>query len=68
MCSTISAPPIESWWADMHDVTIDDALKAKLVAGGDEELAGKSMEVITADRDRVLLDLMRLKAEAGNLP
>jgi len=61
-------PPIESWWADMHDVTIDDALKAKLVAGGDEELAGKSIDVITQDRDRVLLELMRLKAEAEHLP
>jgi carnitine 3-dehydrogenase len=61
-------PPIESWWADMHEVTIDDELKAKLVAGGDEELAGKSMEVITQDRDRVLLELMRLKAEAEHLP
>ena len=61
-------PPIESWWADMREVTIDDALKAELVAGGDEELAGKSMEVITQDRDRVLLELMRLKAEATNLP
>jgi 3-hydroxyacyl-CoA dehydrogenase len=61
-------PPIESWWADMTDVTIDDALKAKLVAGGDDELAGKSMEVITKDRDRVLLELMRLKAEAEHLP
>jgi carnitine 3-dehydrogenase len=61
-------PPIESWWADMHEVTIDDELKAQLVAGGDEELAGKSMEVITQDRDRVLLELMRLKAEAEHLP
>jgi carnitine 3-dehydrogenase len=61
-------PPIESWWADMREVTIDDALKAKLVAGGDEELAGKSMDVITQDRDRVLLELMRLKAQAEHLP
>jgi 3-hydroxyacyl-CoA dehydrogenase len=61
-------PPIESWWADMHEVTIDDALKAKLVAGADEELAGNSMEIITRDRDRVLLELMRLKAEAEHLP
>jgi 3-hydroxyacyl-CoA dehydrogenase len=61
-------PPIESWWADMREVTIDDALKAELVAGGDAELAGKSMEVITRDRDHVLLELMRLKAEAEHLP
>jgi 3-hydroxyacyl-CoA dehydrogenase len=61
-------PPIESWWADMREVTIDDDLKAKLVAGGDDELAGKSIDIITQDRDRVLLELMRLKAEAEHLP
>jgi carnitine 3-dehydrogenase len=61
-------PPIESWWADMTEVTIDDELKATLVAGGDDELAGKSMDIITQDRDRVLLELMRLKAEAEHLP
>ncbi|HTJ64801.1 MAG TPA: 3-hydroxyacyl-CoA dehydrogenase NAD-binding domain-containing protein [Alphaproteobacteria bacterium] len=61
-------PPIESWWADMRSVTIDDDLKAKVVAGGDEELAGRSMAEITADRDRVLLALMRMKAEAEKLP
>jgi len=61
-------PPIESWWADMHEVTLDDALKAQLVAQADDELAGKSMDVITQDRDHVLLELMRLKAEAEHLP
>jgi 3-hydroxyacyl-CoA dehydrogenase len=61
-------PPIESWWADMRPVTIDEPLKAAIVAGGEDELAGKSMADITADRDRVLLALMRLKAEAEKLP
>jgi 3-hydroxyacyl-CoA dehydrogenase len=61
-------PPIESWWADMHPVTIDEALKAAIVAGGEDELAGKSIVEMTADRDRVLLALMRLKAEADKLP
>jgi carnitine 3-dehydrogenase len=61
-------PPIESWWADMREVVLDDALKAKLVAGADDELAGQSIEVIAQDRDQVLLELMRLKAKASNLP
>jgi 3-hydroxyacyl-CoA dehydrogenase len=61
-------PPIESWWADMHDITIDEPLKAKLVAGGDDELSGRSIEIVTQDRDRVLLELLRLKSEAKNLP
>jgi 3-hydroxyacyl-CoA dehydrogenase len=61
-------PPIESWWADMRAVKIDEDLKAKIVAGGEDELAGKSMAEITAGRDRVLLALMRMKAEAEELP
>jgi 3-hydroxyacyl-CoA dehydrogenase len=61
-------PPIESWWADMRAVKIDEDLKTKIVAGGEEELTGKSMAEITADRDRVLLELMRMKAEAEKLP
>ena len=52
----------------MRPVTIDEPLKAAIVAGGEDELAGKSMADITADRDRVLLALMRLKAEAEKLP
>ena len=61
-------PPIESWWADMKPVTIDAALISEIVAGGDAELEGRSLEDMTRDRDRVLLALMRLKAEAENLP
>jgi hypothetical protein len=52
----------------MHDITIDEPLKAKLVAGGDDELSGRSIEIVTQDRDRVLLELLRLKSEAKNLP
>jgi 3-hydroxyacyl-CoA dehydrogenase len=61
-------PPIEEWWADMHPVTLDDALKAMLVAGGDDELAGRSMAEIMADRDKVLLELMKMKTKAAKLP
>jgi 3-hydroxyacyl-CoA dehydrogenase len=60
-------PPIESWWADMKPVSIDTALIAEIVAGGEAELEGRSLEAMTRDRDRVLLELMRMKAEAENL-
>jgi 3-hydroxyacyl-CoA dehydrogenase len=61
-------PPIEGWWADMKPVTIDKTLIAEIVAGGDAELEGRSLEAMVEDRDRVLLALMRMKAEAQNLP
>jgi 3-hydroxyacyl-CoA dehydrogenase len=61
-------PPIESWWADMKPVSIDKTLIAEIVAGGDAELEGRSLEAMVRDRDRVLLELMRIKAEAEHLP
>jgi 3-hydroxyacyl-CoA dehydrogenase len=61
-------PPINDWWSDMSDVVLDDTLIAMLAAGGDDELAGKSMDDIVRDRDAVLLELMRMKAETENLP
>jgi carnitine 3-dehydrogenase len=61
-------PPIESWWADMKPVSIDPTLIAEIVAGGDAELEGRSLTAMTQDRDRVLLELMRMKAAAENLP
>jgi 3-hydroxyacyl-CoA dehydrogenase len=61
-------PPITEWWDDMHAVEIDDPLKAMLVAGGEDELAGRSMPEITAERDDILLELMKLKAKAKKLP
>jgi 3-hydroxyacyl-CoA dehydrogenase len=61
-------PPITDWWSDMRDVALDDSLIATLAAGGDDELAGRSIEDMVRDRDAVLLALMRMKADAENLP
>jgi 3-hydroxyacyl-CoA dehydrogenase len=61
-------PPIEEWWADMKPVALDAPLIAEIVAGGEDELEGRSLDAIVQDRDRVLLALMRMKAEAENLP
>lgn len=59
--------PIESWWRDLGSVRIDAPLKAELVAGADEELAGRPIEAIVRDRDAVLLTLLRLKTETESL-
>jgi 3-hydroxyacyl-CoA dehydrogenase len=59
--------PIESWWRDLGHVTIDTELKAELVAGADDELAGRPIEAIVEERDKVLLALLRLKSETDSL-
>ncbi len=59
--------PIEEWWRDLGQVRIDDGLKSILVAGADDELAGRPIEEIVAERDDVLLTLLRLKSETETL-
>lgn len=51
-------PPMETWWADMRDVELTDAVKAKLVDGVDEEVRGLDMARLERERDALLLDLL----------
>jgi len=53
-------PNIETWWRDMRDVSLTPEVKAKLIEGVDAESAGRSVEVLTAERDTRLLDLLEL--------
>lgn len=54
-------PPTERWWRDLGQVTLTPQLAAKLVAGVDEELAGRDPARIVADRDAVLSTLLAAK-------
>jgi carnitine 3-dehydrogenase len=53
-------PNIETWWSDMRDVTLTADVKAKLIDGVDAESAGRSVEMLAAERDARLLDLLEL--------
>ena len=61
-------PAIESWWEDLGAVSISQSLRDRLVAGVDEELAPFSRPELVRQRDEVLVSLLALKAQAGELP
>lgn len=61
-------PPIESWWHDLGTPVLTPELVQRVVAGTDEELAGRKREPLESERDTLLLNLLRAKAAAQQLP
>jgi len=61
-------PPIESWWHDLGQPTLTPELVRRVVAGTVEALDGRQREPLESERDLLLLDLLRAKAEAKQLP
>jgi carnitine 3-dehydrogenase len=57
-------PPMVEWWRDLGDPELTPGLVDVLVAGVEEELEGREVEV-AACRDRALRDLLALKTAAG---
>jgi carnitine 3-dehydrogenase len=57
-------PPLESWWRDLGDVSLNDKLNGLIVSGLDSELAGADLGDIVARRDQLRLSLLKLKARA----
>ena len=53
-------PNIEDWWRDMRDVSLTPDVKATLIDGIEAEAAGRSVEMLAAERDARLLDLLEL--------
>jgi len=54
--------PIESWWKSLGDPKVHtDEMKDKLADGVKEAAAGKSLEELEGERDRVLLGLLALR-------
>jgi carnitine 3-dehydrogenase len=61
-------PPMESWWRDLGNVTLDEELGGAIGRGITEELAGADLARLITQRDDVLLELLQLKADADRLP
>lgn len=61
-------PPIESWWRDLGNVTLNKELNAAIARGVTEELGGVDLADLTSQRDDALLALLQLKADADRLP
>lgn len=55
-------PPMEEWWRDLGSPRLTEALKHKLVAGVADSAGDAGTSDLEARRDRLLLELLRLKA------
>jgi carnitine 3-dehydrogenase len=60
-------PPIDSWWKDLGDVTIDHELISQLAQGVQDELGERDIVAVQAERDDVLLSLLALKDKSSGL-
>jgi hypothetical protein len=58
------AGPFSTWWADLGSPGLTPEIKAKLIAGVQEEAAGRSIEQLEEERNRALLSLLAIR-EAG---
>jgi carnitine 3-dehydrogenase len=61
-------PPTEKIWETLGTPSMTPELAARIVAGVDDELAGRDLTAIVAERDRVLLQLLGAKVVARDLP
>ncbi|WP_279356552.1 3-hydroxyacyl-CoA dehydrogenase NAD-binding domain-containing protein [Methylobacterium indicum] len=61
-------PLMEAMWADLGDPRLTPALKQTLVQGLEQALEGRDRDAMVAERDRLLVDLVRQKRAAPNLP
>ncbi|GGF94364.1 3-hydroxyacyl-CoA dehydrogenase [Rhodococcoides trifolii] len=61
-------PPTQKWMDDLGEPQLTPELTDKLVAGIDDEMAGVDQAGLVADRDRLLVDIMRLKRSSHHLP
>jgi carnitine 3-dehydrogenase len=55
-------PPLESWWRELGNVTLNENLNEAIARGVTEELGAADLARLTSQRDDMLLALLRLKA------
>lgn len=60
--------PIESWWADLGQPVITDALKHAISAGVAAQMEGVTSVALAAERDQLLLGLIAAKAGSKTIP
>lgn len=55
-------PPLESWWRELGNVTLNEELNDTITLGVTDELGAADLAHLTSQRDDMLLALLRLKA------
>jgi carnitine 3-dehydrogenase len=61
-------PAMESWWKELGDPSLTPELCRKVIDGVNDLLGDRSTEQIQKERDALLLDLLRAKDAAKDLP
>ena len=59
-------PSIQRWWDDLGSPRLTGPLEDQLVRGVEEEIGGRSFEELVAERDRALLEVIRLRYASGS--
>ena len=54
--------PVSAWWKVLGDPQITPQMRAKVTAGVMEEVAGRSIDALEAQRDRELMGLLKVRA------
>ena len=55
-------PPLESWWRELGNITLNEDLNEAIARGVAEELGAADLAHLTSQRDDLLLALLQLKA------
>lgn len=50
--------PIQTWWDDLGDARLDEATRAALLAGLEQESAGRSVDELAAERDAAIIRIL----------
>ncbi|HJU17623.1 MAG TPA: 3-hydroxyacyl-CoA dehydrogenase NAD-binding domain-containing protein [Stellaceae bacterium] len=60
------AGPIEEWWQDLGRPQLTETVRQKLAAGIAAEAAGRKIDELAAERDRLLVEILALKRGGAN--
>src|SRR5690606_25266824 len=61
-------PPIQEWWDDLGEGELSPELMRQFAQGVDDELEGAQLNEVVAERDDILLTLLKLKADSRLVP
>jgi len=54
--------PLTAWWKVLGSPELTPELQRKLIDGAHEEVGSRSIDALEAERDAILLGLLRLRA------
>ncbi|TAN27579.1 MAG: 3-hydroxyacyl-CoA dehydrogenase [Castellaniella sp.] len=53
--------PVQSWWDDLGDARLDETTRAALLAGLEQESAGRSIDDLAAERDAAIIRILAVR-------